>query len=79
MPLYEYICRECNNGFEALVPASRRDEGGEGCPGCGSARVARKVSLISAHVSREGARNGGANEPFSCGAPSCCGGMCSMD
>jgi len=79
MPLYEYICRDCNQGFEALVPTSRRDDTEDGCPQCGSARVARRVSLIGGHISRSSARTGGSSEPFSCGAPTCCGGGCQMD
>jgi len=79
MPLYEYICRDCNESFEALVAASRRDDGGEDCPSCGSQRIARKVSLIGGFVSKNAARSGGSSEPFTCGAPSCCGGGCQMD
>jgi putative FmdB family regulatory protein len=80
MPLYEYICRDCNEGFEALVPASQRDDAAEGCPQCGSERIARRISLIGGHISRSAARDGGSSEPFSCGAPGgCCGGGCQMD
>ena len=74
MPLYEYICRDCSNDFEALIPSTRRDEG-DSCPQCGSQKVARRISLMANPVVKSG-KSGGSSEPFSCGAPSCCGGMC---
>jgi putative FmdB family regulatory protein len=77
MPIYEYVCRECRSDFEALVPASRRDEGAAACPQCQSTKVARKISLVAGHVVKSG-KSGGSPEPFSCGAPSCCGGGCMM-
>jgi putative FmdB family regulatory protein len=77
MPLYEYVCRNCNSDFEALVAAGRRDEG-TACPQCGGAKVARKISLMANPVVKTG-KSGGSSEPFSCGAPSCCGGGCSLD
>lgn len=77
MPLYEYICRECGNDFEAIVASGKRDEGSS-CPQCGDAKVARKISLMAHPVVKSG-KSGGSSEPFSCGAPSCCGGGCAMD
>jgi putative FmdB family regulatory protein len=77
MPLYEYVCRACDKDFEALISAGRRDDGVV-CPECGAARVARKISLVGAAVIKQGSRTGGASEPFSCGAPSCCGGGCGL-
>lgn len=74
MPLYEYVCRECRANFEALIPSSRRDDGAA-CPQCAGVEVARKISLMAAPVIRSGVPS----EPFSCGAPTCCGGGCSVD
>ncbi|BDI34332.1 hypothetical protein CCAX7_63830 [Capsulimonas corticalis] len=78
MPLYEYVCRDCHTDFEALVPASRRDDSPAACPQCAGVKVARKISLMAAPVIRSGA-GGKSSEPFSCGAPSCCGGGCAID
>jgi putative FmdB family regulatory protein len=76
MPLYEYVCRTCHMDFEALLPASRRDAAEATCPHCGAAKTARKISLTAQAVVKEG----GASEPFNCGAPGgCCGGACRPD
>ena len=78
MPIYEYVCRECQTDFEALLPASRRDDDPAACPQCQSKRVARKISLMAEHVVKSG-KSGGSPAPFSCGAQSCCGGACGME
>jgi putative FmdB family regulatory protein len=43
VPLYEYSCRACSNDFEALVRAGERAI----CPACGSADLARLMSVAS--------------------------------
>jgi len=75
MPLYEFVCRQCNKDFETIVPASRRDA--VACPDCGNEKTARKISLASpARVSHTVAANTSFGQ--GCGAESCCGGGCSM-
>jgi putative FmdB family regulatory protein len=51
MPIYEYRCRKCGRGFEALVLPSRP---GPECPGCGKTDLEQMISLCS--VSSEGSR-----------------------
>ncbi len=76
MPLYEYLCRDCNADFEALVPASRRDGDSARCPQCGATKTARKISLTAKPVVKDG---GSSLPAFDCGAPGgCCGGSCSL-
>ncbi len=77
MPIYDYVCRDCQSVFEALVPASRRDGSDAPCPQCGQSRTARKVSLMARPVVKEG----GASVPaMDCGAPGgCCGGACGWE
>lgn len=41
MPLYEYVCEQCDHPFEALVQTGREPE----CPQCHSQRLARQLSL----------------------------------
>lgn len=45
MPIYEYRCEECGEGFELFVRSpSRQVE--PTCPKCGSQRVKKSVSLF---------------------------------
>jgi len=68
MPIYEFVCMECESHFEELL---RLDDADPSCPDCGSARTARQFSVFAAH--------GTAGQP-SFGGPSagggCCGGGC---
>lgn len=43
MPIYEYICMPCERHFEELV----RNSEDPLCPDCGSARVAKQVSVFA--------------------------------
>lgn len=43
MPLYDYVCKECDNKFEALVRRSDSDEKVE-CPKCQSEKTERQIS-----------------------------------
>lgn len=78
MPLYEYVCRDCDADFETLVASSRRDESLP-CPRCAGHRVARKVSLAARPVVHAGSASP-SESAFDCGAPGgCCGGACGLD
>ncbi len=46
MPLYEYVCEECNNQFEKRVTFSDADSEQE-CPACGSNHSRKKISLFA--------------------------------
>ena len=46
MPIYEFVCTECNESFEDLVFSfSKIDE--VICPACGSSQVKKKMSTFS--------------------------------
>ena len=47
MPLFEYVCEDCNNEFELLV---NREEKAE-CPKCSSARLEKLISAATGRVS----------------------------
>jgi len=47
MPLYEYICQNCNNKTELLVPISERDNPDFSCPKCGKREFKRVISSAS--------------------------------
>ena len=50
MPIFEYLCRDCGDRFEALV----RGSAPPACPSCHSARLEQQVSVFA--VGRGGAR-----------------------
>ncbi len=43
MPIYEYICKDCGQNFEALVMGSRQPE----CPNCRSKQLLQQISSFS--------------------------------
>jgi putative FmdB family regulatory protein len=44
MPLYEYVCRECEHPFETLLFGNEEPE----CPKCHGRKLERQLSLPSA-------------------------------
>jgi putative FmdB family regulatory protein len=68
MPIYEYRCNQCEGEFEKYVPSGST---AVVCPTCESARVTRRLSLLSVQTSAAGA---GAAMPMQGGG--CCGGGC---
>jgi putative FmdB family regulatory protein len=75
MPLYEYVCRACRHGFEALLLGSDVPT----CPRCGAGELERMLSAAS--IGRGGRDGSPAPSPGGCGR---CGdprgpGACAMD
>lgn len=67
MPIYEYSCRHCHNGFEELVLSAQETIT---CPECASSEVERKLSVFSSPGTRNDEGGGGG----SCGCtPATCG------
>ena len=50
MPIFEYICSQCNHHFEALVFGDQRPT----CPSCQSEKLAPQLSVFA--VSTKGGR-----------------------
>jgi len=69
MPLYEYVCRECEHPFEALVFGQEQVE----CPECQSRRVERQLSLPGLPQVKDGGFPSPCGDPSlpPCGAPGC--------
>lgn len=44
MPIYEYLCEDCNEKFEVLVRSSTKPD--LVCPVCGSRKVVKVISLF---------------------------------
>ncbi len=67
MPIYEFICQDCQAEVELLVRSQDKPE----CPKCQSKRLERQLSVISSPTT-----SGSQSQPESCGLPRCCGGGC---
>jgi len=59
MPIYEYRCKKCNNGFEALIRSAREESLVE-CPHCEQGEIERVLSSFSVTYSG-GTSSSGAN------------------
>jgi putative FmdB family regulatory protein len=74
MPIFEYICRECERPFEKIVP---RYDSTTDCPHCNSRKVEKQLSVFA--VSSNGTSSAEAFPDAGCGR---CGaaqpGMCGM-
>jgi putative FmdB family regulatory protein len=75
MPIFEYICEDCQHEFEALVMGKNKAE----CPQCHGKRLAPQLSVFA--VSAKGA---GSASPMPAGPCGSCGdprgpGSCSLD
>jgi putative FmdB family regulatory protein len=78
MPIFEYICKECDHEFEALVFGQQKAE----CPKCHGKKLEPQLSVFAVS-----AKSGGSTQPsFSAGPSGSCGscgdprgpGACSM-
>lgn len=75
MPIYEYRCSDCSREFEAILLGSERPT----CPGCGSARLEKRLSVFAVG---NGGASAAAREPAgpcgTCGDPRGAG-SCALD
>jgi putative FmdB family regulatory protein len=70
VPIYEYVCMECESHFEELV----RGEEQVSCPDCSGANVVKQFSSFAVHgVTKQGASK---SPSFGGGGGGCCGGSC---
>lgn len=67
MPIFEFVCSECQKAFEELVRSSSSVDSVT-CPGCGSQHVKKKVSTFASKAA------GGSSFSFSPSASSCSAG-----
>ena len=65
MPIFEYICKECQHEFEALIFGKQQAE----CPKCQSQKLEPQLSVFA--VSAKSA--GSTQSSFSAGSPGPCG------
>jgi putative FmdB family regulatory protein len=67
MPIYEYVCMQCESHFEELV----RNGETPACPGCGATKAKKQFSVFATH--------GGESQPSfgqTAAGGGCCGGSC---
>ncbi|MGE5321751.1 MAG: FmdB family zinc ribbon protein [Actinomycetota bacterium] len=74
MPIFEYVCQECDHKFEAIVLGQQKPR----CPKCESKRLEQQISKFAVSTDTS---SGNAPAPSPCGA---CGdprgpGACSMN
>ena len=53
MPIFEFVCTECDQPFEDLIFGSNTS--GVICPTCGSEQVKKKMSTFSSKLAGDGA------------------------
>ena len=74
MPIFEYLCKECNHPFEALVFGKDKAE----CPKCHSKKLEPQLSVFAVSAKAgEGGTVPSAGPCGSCGDPRGAG-ACSM-
>ena len=69
MPIYEYVCEDCNTQFEKIV-INRQQE--ISCPKCSSKKAAIQLSVFSSAVAGSPKSSSGSSG----GGGACCGGGC---
>ena len=65
VPIYEYVCMECESHFEELVRSADQQVT---CPDCSAEKLVKQFSVFAAH--------GSAAQPSFGGGGGCCGGSC---
>ncbi len=65
MPIFEYICKECDHEFEAIVYGSQKAE----CPKCHSKRLAPQLSVFAVSAKGSSGSRPAAGPCGSCGDP----------
>ncbi len=81
MPIYEYVCRDCETRFEKLV---RRFAEEVACPSCAGASVEKQLSVFAVASSTPAPALAGCGGPGCAGAEAgcgagACGGACALE
>jgi putative FmdB family regulatory protein len=51
MPVYDYICKDCNKTFEKIITLTEHEKEGISCPHCGSKNVEQEATAFFAVTS----------------------------
>lgn len=79
MPIFEYICKECQHEFEALVFGTQKAE----CPKCQSKKLEPQLSVFAVSAKSGGSSQRSSQPRMAAGPCGSCGnpdgpGSCSM-
>lgn len=69
MPIYEYVCEQCEERFEKIVINKQVEIS---CPKCGSKKATIQLSVFAT----AGGGSSGPSGGFTGGGGGCCGGSC---
>ncbi|MEE9539203.1 MAG: FmdB family zinc ribbon protein [candidate division NC10 bacterium] len=53
MPVYEFLCKQCNKTFGLTLSIKEREEGKISCPTCGSKEVESLLASFFAKTSKK--------------------------
>jgi putative FmdB family regulatory protein len=53
MPVYDYICKDCQNSFELVLTLGEHDKGDIRCPKCASKNVEQAAVAFYAVTSKK--------------------------
>jgi putative FmdB family regulatory protein len=74
MPIFEYVCQECDHEFEAIVLGQQK----AACPKCESKKLKQQISKFAVSGSDKSAPTAAAGPCGTCGDPRGPG-ACSMN
>jgi putative FmdB family regulatory protein len=73
MPIYEYVCEECDTRFERIVLNKQQEIA---CPKCASKKASIQLSVFATANGSSKGSSATSSTSFSGGEGSCCGGGC---
>lgn len=73
MPIYEYVCEECETRFERIVINKQQEIA---CPKCASKKASIQLSVFATSNGSNRASTKGSTSFNGGGGGSCCGGGC---
>jgi len=65
MPIFEYVCKECDHQFEALIYGTQKAE----CPKCQSKKLAQQLSVFAMSAKASASSSSSMGACGSCGDP----------
>ncbi len=65
MPIFEYVCRDCSNKFEALIQGSQTTS----CPSCQSTNLEQQLSVFAVGRGGQRSASSAAGACGTCGDP----------